>query len=51
MADEAYSYLMHAGFEAGSTAAFQAVLATIDTLFTLAASIELHTLGYKWSQV
>ncbi len=47
LADEAYSYLMHAGLEAGSTAAFQAVLATIDTLFTLAASIGLHTLGYK----
>ena len=50
LAGDAYSYLLHAGLEAGSTAAFQAVLATIEVLFTLAASIELHTLGYKWSQ-
>ena len=50
LAGDAYSYLLHAGLEAGSTAAFQAVLATVEVLYTIAASIELHTLGYKWSQ-
>ena len=50
IAGDAYSYLMHAGLEAGSTNAFQAVLATIEVLYTIAASIELRDLGYKWSQ-
>ena len=50
LAGDAYSYLMHAGLEASSTAAFQAVLATIEVMYTIAAAICLHDLGYKWSQ-
>ena len=50
LAGDAYSFLMHAGLEAGSSAAFQAVLATIEVMYTISASVELRTLGYKWSQ-
>ena len=46
----AYGFLLHAGLEAGSTDAFQAVLATLEVLYTVAASVELYALGYKWSQ-
>jgi hypothetical protein len=50
LATAAHSSLLHSGIEAGSQDAFKAVLAALETMYSLGAAIQLHRLGYKWSK-
>lgn len=48
LASAAMNLLRHSGAEAGSTDAYQAVVYTIDAMFSTGAAVMLHRSGYKY---
>jgi len=48
LASAAYSRLQHSGAEGGTADAYQAVISTIDAMFSMGAAIMLRKLGYKY---